>query len=181
MPIGINLLPWREQKQRRTQRRHRQAMLAALIGGFIISAVAGLALRQLGLEQQQHLNTLEARLDSLSPAVERLEALKRQKRELNQTHELQKAITRERDRWLAALTGILEAVHGQPTLTRIEQQGQSWRISGHLPETGLLPVVMARLQADPRFTRVDIEYVEPPDQKSAERLRFAIRQTARMP
>ena len=161
MPIGVNLLPWREHKARQRRRRQHRQMLLAAGCGIALILIARLPLEAMRSTQAQENISLQQRMATLEHSLADLQTLREQNTRLADQLAMHKTLSRQRAAWLDEFDTIIRIAPEQIAFTRLENHNNDWRVNGLSAGTGALPDFLAALQGSPAFADAHIERIEP--------------------
>ncbi len=175
MPIGVNLLPWRETMAHARKRRQRLHLLAAFMTGLALTLAASVWVQTATAQKQNLADQRQSALAALNEQAERLQTLRQTERHrhaqlhlIQQLSEIQESLPQR----LAAFNAVIPP---GIQLLRLETGQPQWRVVGRTRNADLLPRFMnalhqSRLFADPVIQRVDPDG----EQTDGPRVRFEI-------
>lgn len=182
MPIGVNLLPWRETIARAQKRRQRMQLLAAFVTGLALTLAASVWVQTATAQQQELADQRQSALEALHSPAQRLQTLRQTERHrhaqlhlIQQLSKIQKSLPQR----LAAFNAV---VPPGIQLLRLETGQPQWRVIGRTRDADLLPRLMNALQQSHQFADPVIQRVEPDGEPINDpRVRFEIMARSLMP
>ncbi|RZU99264.1 PilN domain-containing protein [Spiribacter vilamensis] len=174
MPIGVNLLPWRERRARRERRcLWLITGLAGLAGLTIMVATAA----PIG-NDNAHLNSrqteLRDRVAALAPNVDRARRMDRQIDRLDARQSAMDRLRQRRTRAVDALTTVVSALPPSIALVHLEHGSDRLVIEGLSPKSRAIPRLIDALRATPGFTGFRIQRLANRPSESAPGQRFRL-------
>ena len=157
MPIGVNLLPWRAERDRRARRRAWLAMPTAAFTGLGVMLMATLVIKE-GHQDRLDANAqVRQQIDALADRRAATEQLKRSHEALSRRMAAMEALLDKRTRALDELTGLLEALPEDVRLLGIERGAERLVIEGLAPQPASVSALVTALRASPRFPALRFE------------------------
>lgn len=175
MPIGVNLLPWREQKAQRRRKKHVRHLIMMISLGCLLAGLARLPVDSWRQSEEHNRQALDASLTTLQKKLNAMEAAEAQKDRLSHHLRLKNSLSHRRDAWLDQLATLLAAIPSGVVFSRIEAQAGRWQIHGHAQATGAVPALMQSLQRSSVFEHPRVERIDPADASNpSHRIRFIL-------
>jgi type IV pilus assembly protein PilN len=174
MPIGVNLLPWREQRAQR-QTRHLILTLAATAGiGLMIMWAASLAMTPAQDKQAEENAELSVKLKQRVAQKNQRIALEKKRSALTQRTQVIRNLTANSHNTLTGLSTIASALPSSITLTRVEQTDAVITIDGTTAEPQTLPIYLTRLRGKSGFADVSLRRLSADDSAQTRQRAFQI-------
>ena len=177
MPIGVNLLPWRAQRDQRMRRRIWLAMPTAAIIGLGVMLVATLLIREMRHELLRANESTRQQITALADqraSAERLEAMHtRLRRRMSAMEQL---LARRTTR-LTELVGLVEALPPPVRLIRIERDAERMVIEGLAPDSASISALVNAVRTSPHFPELQFERLETASasERTGDRFRIEVR------
>lgn len=180
MPIGVNLLPWRVERDQRARRRVWMAMPTAAGLGLGVMLVATLVMREARLDMQMANERTRQQIAALADQRAVADQLEQTHGVLNQRMATMQGLLAGRTRALTALAGLVEALPEVVHLVRIERGAERMVIEGIAPDPDSISRLVSALKESTqlpalRFERLGTHAAEG---SGHDRFRIAIRNAA---
>lgn len=177
MPIGVNLLPWRAERDRRARRRMWLAMPTATLIGLGIMLMATLVIREMHEERLDANTRVRQQIDALADRRAATEQLKRTHGALSRRMAAMEALLDGQTRALDELTGLMEALPHDVRLMGVERGAERLVIEGLAPAPVSVSALITALRASPRFPALRFERLttRPAQGHSGDRFRIVVR------
>ena len=174
MPIGVNLLPWREIRARR-QRRHLW-LLTGLAGlaGLAITAAIAMPISEQNTKAQQRQTGLREDITALEPDVEHARHMDRQLDRLDARQSAADRLLVRRTRAIDSLTGAMNALSASITLIHLDQRPDRLVIEARSADPAAIPGLIDALRATPGFAGFRIRRLANQPAESAVGQRFRL-------
>ena len=174
MPIGVNLLPWRETEARR-QRWHLWliTVFAGLAGLTVMVAIAA-PISAHNTEERSRQTERRERIAAFEQDVERARHMDRQIDRLNARQSAMDRLQQQRARTIDALTGVVTALPSSIALTHLEQRPDELVVEGRSPRPTAIPRLIDALRATPAFAAFRVQRLANRPADSAPGYRFRL-------
>lgn len=156
MPIGVNLLPWREQQRRRHRRQQWIIAVGAALAGLILMLSLAVDPRTAGADDRARRDALTARLSALEPAVAETRRLRERIGMLRARKAAMDRLAARRTQAVDRLRDVLDALPGDIVLTRFAHEPGTLTIEGHSRGSAALPRLVEALRGTPRLVPMRI-------------------------
>ena len=157
MPIGVNLLPWRAERDRRARRRMGLAMPTATLIGLGIMLTAAVIAQEMRQELLDANRQVRHQIKALADRRAATEQLERTHKVLSQRMTAMEALLEGRTRALDELAGLTKALPTDVRLVRIERGAERMVIEGVAPQAASVSALVTALRASPRFPDLRFE------------------------
>jgi type IV pilus assembly protein PilN len=151
MPIGVNLLPWREQQRRRHRREQWIVCAGAALAGLTLMLSLAVDPRTASADDRTRRDALEARLSALEPALAETRRLRERIGGLKARKAAMDRLMPRRTRAVDRLRDVLDALPGEIVLTRFAHEPGTLTIEGHSRGSAALPRLVETLRGSPRL------------------------------
>ena len=180
MPIGVNLLPWREMRARR-QRWHLWLTTGfAGIAGLAIMVAIATPISDHNTEEQSRQTRLRERITALKPDVDRARHMDRRIDRLDARQSAMEELLQRRTRTIDTLIGVTTALPSSIALIHLEQRPDRLVIEGRSPKPTAIPRLIDALRATPRFAGFRIQRLanRPSESATGDRFRLVLERHA---
>lgn len=174
MPIGVNLLPWRETQARRQRQRLRLITVFAVLAGLMIMVAIAAPVTDRNLAERNRQSGLKARIAALEERVERAQRVDQEIDRLNARQSAMDRLQQRRTQAIDALTGVVAALPLPISLIRLEQQPNEFVIEGRSPRSAAIPTLIDALRAEPGFAAFRVQRLSNHPLESAPGQRFRL-------
>lgn len=180
MPIGVNLLPWRERRARRECRNLWLITGFAGLTGLTIMVVLAVPVG----DDNAHLNTrqteLHERIAALGPDVDLARRMERQIDRLDARQSAMNRLQQRRARAVDALTGLTNALPSSIALIHLDYRPDRLVIEGRSPKPSAIPRLMDALRGTRGFAGFRIQRLanRPSESASGQRFRLVLERSA---
>lgn len=177
MPIGVNLLPWRAERDRRARRRAWLAMPTAGFIGLGMMLMATLVIREMREERLDANARVRQQIDALADRRAATEQLEQTHAALTRRMAAMEALLDGRTRALDELTGLMEALPEDVRLMGVERGAERMVIEGLAPQPASVSALIMALRASPRFPALRFERLgtRAAQGRSGDRFRIVVR------
>ena len=180
MPIGVNLLPWREIRARRQRRQLWLITVCAGIAGLAVMVAIAAPINDHNTKEQRRQTELRERIAALGPDVDRARRMERQIDRLDGRQSAMDRLRQRRTRAIDALTGVVTALPSSIALVHLEQRPDRLVIEGRSPQPTAIPNLIDALRATPGFAAFRIQRLanRPSETASGHRFRLVLERHA---
>ena len=174
MPIGVNLLPWREIRARRQRRQLWLITGFAGLAGLAIMVAIAAPISNHNTEDQRRQTELSEHIAALGKDVDRARHMDRQIDRLDGRQSAMNRLQQRRTRAIDALTGVMTALPSSIALVHLEQRPDRLVIEGRSPRPTAIPNLIDALRATPGFAAFRIQRLANRSAESASGHRFRL-------
>ena len=181
MSTGINLLPWREERQRLQQRR-------TIMGSAVIGLVAAMVVAAVWLHfseeiafQKKRNKYLSAEIKKTEAQLKEIEKIKDRKEELMNRMTVIYELQEDRVRVVRSLDEFVRMIPEGVFFVSLDRDSEGFQMEGIAQSNSQVSALMVRLNESASFSDSHLEMINAATSDETETSRFELRVTHRKP
>ena len=155
----INLLPWREEQRRESQRRFMSTLLMTSILGVVLVFLAGTVYDQKIKHQQFRNELVKKEISKLETRIKRIDELERTRARLISRKQVIERLQASRAMTVELLDKLAKSIPVGVTLTSMRQQGPTLVLAGNSQSNARVSAYLKELEQNDLFLSPQLDFV----------------------
>jgi type IV pilus assembly protein PilN len=155
----INLLPWREEKRRESQRQFMSTLLMTSILGVVLVFLAGAVYDQKVKHQQFRNELVKKEIRKLETRIKRIDELERTRARLISRKQVIERLQASRAMTVELLDKLAKSIPVGVTLTSMRQQGPTLVLAGTSQSNARVSAYLKELEQNDLFLSPQLDFV----------------------
>ena len=155
----INLLPWREEQRRESQRQFMSTLLMTSILGVVVVFLAGTIFDQKIKHQQFRNELIKKEISKLETRIKRIDELERTRARLISRKQVIERLQASRAMTVELLDKLAKSIPVGVTLTSMRQQGPTLVLAGTSQSNARVSAYLKELEQNDLFLSPQLDFV----------------------